>query len=55
MRYWMIIVLFLAAAEVVDAFHFDGRYRHAIWAEVNYQGQQVIYQVNLLVSKLVGR
>ena len=49
------MVLFLAAAEVVDAFHFDGRYRQAVWADVNYQGQQVRYQVDLLVSKVVGR
>jgi hypothetical protein len=55
MRFWMTIILFLAAAEVVDTFHFDGRYRHAVWGEANYQGQQVRYQVDLLVSKVVGR
>ena len=49
------MILFLAAAEVVDTFYFDGRYRQAVWAEVNYQGKQVRYQVDLLVSKVVGR
>ena len=55
MRFWMTIVLFLATAEVVDTFYYDGRYRQAVWQEVNYQGQQVRYQVDLLVSKVVGR
>jgi hypothetical protein len=55
MRFWMTIVLFLAVAGVVDTFYFNGRYRHAVWQEVNYQGQQVRYQVDLLVSKVVGR
>jgi hypothetical protein len=53
--FWMTIVLFLATAEVVDTFHYDGRYRHAVWQEVNYQGQQFRYQVDLLVRKVVGR
>jgi hypothetical protein len=30
MRFWMTIVLFLATAEVVDTFYYDGRYRHAV-------------------------
>jgi hypothetical protein len=55
MRFLLMIVLFLAAAEVVDIFYFDGRYRQAVWAEANYQGRQVSYQVDLLVSKVVGR
>ena len=55
MRFWMMIVLFIATAEVVDIFYFDGRYRQAVWQEVNYQGQQIRYQVDLLVSKVVGR
>jgi hypothetical protein len=49
------LVLLLAAAEVVDTFYYDGRYRQAVWADVNYQGQQVRYQVDLLVGKVVGR
>ena len=55
MRFGMTIVLFLATAEVVDTFYSDGRYRHAVWQEVNYQGQQFRYQVDLLVRKVVGR
>ena len=55
MRFWMRIVLFIAVAGVVDVFYFDGRYRQAVWAEANYQGRQVRYQVDLLVSKVVGR
>jgi hypothetical protein len=55
MRFWMTIVLFLAVAGVVDAFYFNGRYRQAVWADVNYQGQQFRYQVDLLVRKVVGR
>ena len=55
MRLWITIVLFLGAAAVVDTFYFDGRYRQAVWEEVNYQGQQVGYQVDLLVRKVVGR
>jgi hypothetical protein len=55
MRFWITIVLFLAVAGVVDTFYYDGRYRQAVWQEVNYQGQQVRYQVDLLVSKVVGR
>jgi hypothetical protein len=55
MRFLMTIVLFLAAAAVVDAFYYDGRYRHALWADVDYQGQQFRYQVDLLVRKVVGR
>jgi hypothetical protein len=51
----MMIVLFIAAAGVVDAFYFNGRYRHAVWQEINNQGQQLRYQVDLLVSKVVGR
>ena len=47
MRFWMRIVLFIAAAGVVDVFYFDGRYRQAVWAEANYQGRQVRYQVDL--------
>ena len=54
MRFWMTIVLFFAAA-VVDTFYYDGRYRQAIWQEVDYQGQQFRYQVDLLVRKVVGR
>jgi hypothetical protein len=50
----MMIVLFIAAAEVVDVFYFDGSYRQALWQEVNNQGQQVRYQVDLLVRKVVG-
>jgi len=55
MRFWMTIVLFLAAAAVVDTFYYDGRYRQALWQEVNNQGQQVRQQVDLLVRKVVGR
>jgi hypothetical protein len=55
MRFLMMIVLFLAAAAVVDTFYYDGRYRQAIWQEVDYQGQQFRYQVDLLVRKVVGR
>jgi hypothetical protein len=55
MRFWMTIVLFLAVAGVVDAFYFNGRYRHAVWQDINYQGQQFRYQVDLLVRKVVGR
>jgi len=55
MRFLMIIVLFIAAAGVVDNFYFHGHYRQAVWQEVNYQGQQFRYQVKLLVSKVVGR
>src|SRR5664280_2511696 len=55
MRFLMMIVLFLAAAAVVDTFYYDGRYRQAVWQEVDYQGQQFRYQVDLLVRKVVGR
>ena len=55
MRFWMTIVLFLAAAAVVDTFYYDGRYRQAVWQEVDYRGQQFRYQVDLLVRKVVGR
>jgi hypothetical protein len=55
MRFWMMIVLFIAAAGVVDAFYFEGRYRQTLWQEVNNQGQQVRDQVDLLVRKVVGR
>jgi hypothetical protein len=55
MRFLITIVLFLAAAAVVDAFYYDGRYRQAVWQEVDYQGQQFRYQVDLLVRKVVGR
>jgi hypothetical protein len=55
MRFLMMIVLFLAVAGVVDTFYFNGRYRQAVWADVNYQGQQFRYQVDLLVRKVVGR
>jgi hypothetical protein len=55
MRFLMMIVLFIAAAEVVDIFYFDGRYRQAVWQEANYQGQQFRYRVDLLVRKVVGR
>jgi hypothetical protein len=51
----MMIVLFFAVTGVVDAFYFNGRYRQAVWQEVNYQGQQFRYQVDLLVRKVVGR
>jgi len=36
MRFLMMIVLFLAAAAVVDTFYYDGRYRQAVWQEVDY-------------------
>ena len=49
----MKIVLLLAAAEVVDTFYFDGSYRQAILDDINYQGQQIRYQVDSLVSKVV--
>ena len=55
MRFWMMIVLLLAAVGVVDAFYFDGRYRQSVWKEANYQGQQIRNQVDLFVSKVVGR
>ena len=55
MRFWMTIVLFIGAAEVGDIVYFDGRYRQAVWQEVNYQGQQFRYQVDLLMGKVVGR
>ena len=55
MRFWMTIVLFLAAAAVVDTFYYDDRYRQAVWQEVDYQGQQFRYQVDLVVRKVVGR
>jgi hypothetical protein len=54
-RFLITIVLFLAAAAVVDAFYYDGRYRQAVWQEVDHQGQQFRYQVDLLVRKVVGR
>ena len=53
MRFWMTIVLFIAAAEVVDTIYYDGQYRQAVWDEVNYQGQQVRYQVDFLVNKVI--
>jgi len=55
MRFLMMMFLFLATAAVVDAFYFDGRYRHAVWKELNSDGQQVRYQVDSLVRKVVGR
>ena len=54
MRFLMLMVLFFAAAEVVDTFYFDGSYRHAVWQDANYQAEQFRYQVDLLVRKLTG-
>ena len=55
MRFWMTIILFFAVAALVDAFYYDSRYRQTVWQEVDYQGQQFRYQVDLLVRKVVGR
>jgi hypothetical protein len=54
MRVLMTIALILAAAGVVDNFYCDGRYRRAVLEEVNAQGQQFRYQVDLIVGNLVG-
>lgn len=54
MRFLMTIALILAAAGVVDNFYCDGRYSRAVLEEVNAQGQQFRYQVDLIVGNLVG-
>ena len=53
MRFLLKIAILIAVAGVVDSFYFDGQYRQAVFEEVNYQGQQVRYQVDLLVSKVI--
>ena len=55
MRFWMMIVLFIAAAGVIDNFYLDGRNRQAALDELNNQGQQIRDYVNSLVSNVVGR
>jgi len=55
MRTLLTVIVFLAAAAVVDNLWLDGRYSHAVWQETNYQGQQFRYQVGSIVGKLVGR
>jgi hypothetical protein len=53
MRFLLTVVIFLAAAAVVDTLYFDGRYSQTIWEEAKYQGEQVRYQVDLLVRKVI--
>jgi hypothetical protein len=48
------LIVFIGALWVVDAMTFGGRHSAAVWEEANDQGQQVRYQVDLLVSKVVG-
>jgi hypothetical protein len=55
MRTLLTVIVFLAAASVVDNLWLNGRYSHAVWQETNYQGQQFRYQVGSFVGKLVGR
>jgi hypothetical protein len=55
MRFLMTIVLFLAAAGVVDSFYFDGRNRQAFLDEASSQGQQIRDYVDSLVSNVVRR
>ena len=55
MRFLIVMVLFLAAAGVVDNFYFGGRYRHAAVQEANHESKQIRAQINSLVSKVVGR
>ena len=55
MRTLLTAIVFLAAAAVVDNLWLDGRYSHAVWQEVNHQGQQFRYQVDSIVGRLVGR
>ena len=55
MRALLTIIVFLAAAAVVDKLWLDGRYSHALWQETNYQSQQFRNQVGSIVGKLVGR
>lgn len=47
--------IILGAAAVVDNLWLDGRYSHALWQHVNYEGQQFRDQVALIVGKVVGR
>jgi hypothetical protein len=49
------VIVFLTAAVVVDNLWLDGGYRHAMWQEANYQGQQFRYEVDSIVRKVVGR
>lgn len=51
MRFLMMIIVFLAAAEAADTLYFDGIYRKAAWEELNYQGQQFRQQINTFVRK----
>ena len=55
MRILLIVVIFLAAAAVVDNLWFNGRNSHALWQEVKYQGDQIKYQVDSIVGKVIGR
>ena len=49
------LTVFIGALWAIDAIAFGGRYSAAVWDEANDQGQQVRYQVDLLVSKVTGR
>ena len=48
------LIVFIGALWAADAIAFGGRYSTAVWEEAKDQGQQVRYQVDLLVSKVVG-
>jgi len=48
------LIVFIGALWATDAVAFGGRYSSAVWQEAKDQGQQVRYQVDLLVSKVVG-
>jgi hypothetical protein len=48
------LIVFIGALWVVDAIAFGGRYSAAVWQGANDQGQQVRYQVDSLISKVVN-
>jgi hypothetical protein len=54
MGHFLKMIVFIGALWAIDAITFGGRYSAAVWEEATDQGQQVRYQVDLLVSKVVG-
>ena len=55
MGHFLKLIVFIGALWAADAIAFGGRYSTAVWEDAQDQGQQVRYQVDLLVSKVVGR
>jgi hypothetical protein len=41
MRLFFTVIIFLAAAEAVDVFWFNGRYSQTLWQEVKHATNQV--------------